>query len=285
MRRQLGAALVLAGWLVAGTVFAAEEEEGGAKSLFDSKYTLALGGFFPRTRSTFSLSSGRGPGADISLEDDLGLDSSSASAWVSFNWRFRPRHTFHAEWFQLNRKGTNVAQRSFPVGDTVVGFGAQLDSSIKFNLGRLTYGYSFVRDENLDLSFMVGTHIATVKAEITASGNITVDGMPVFGRISTESTSTKTFPLPHIGGAAIMKFTPKLTGNLTFLAFALDLGEYSGSLIEMNAALAYQISRHFGIGGGLKYFNLNLQAEVGNGGRAEFDYTFFGPAVFGYVSL
>lgn len=271
---------------MAGAVAADEEEKGGATSLFDSKYTLALGGFFPRTRSAFSLSSGEGPGGSVSLEDDLGLDSSSSSLWASFNWRFAPRHTFHAEWFQLNRKGTNVAERPLPpIGDTVIGIGASLDSSIKFNLGRLTYGYSFVRDENFDLSFLVGTHIATVKAEVVASGNITVDGIPVISGTSTESTSTKTFPLPHLGGAANMRFTPKLSGNFTFLAFALDLGDYSGSLIEMNAALAYQLSRYFGIGGGLKYFNLNLQAAVGGGRRAEFDYTFFGPAIFGYASL
>jgi len=284
--RRLGVVtMIVAGWLASGTVSAADDEEGGATSLFDSKYTLALGGFFPRTRSSFSLGSSRGSGANISLEDDLGLEESSSSAWASFNWRFRPRHTLHIEWFQLNREGTNVAERSFSVGQTVVGVGASLYSDMKFELGRVTYGYSIVRDENLDLSLLVGTHIATVKAEIIASGNITVNGVPVFDESHPESTSTRTFPLPHIGGAANMKFTPKLSGNLTFLAFALDLGDYSGSLIEMNAALAYQITRHFGIGGGLKYFNLNLQANTSRGGRAEFDYTFFGPAIFGYVSL
>jgi hypothetical protein len=49
--------------------------------------------------------------------------------------------------------------------------------------------------------------------------------------------------------------------------------------------VAYQLSKHFGIGAGVKYFNLNLQANTSGGGHAEYDYEFFGPAIFGYASF
>ena len=112
-----------------------------------------------------------------------------------------------------------------------------------------------------------------------------MNGVPVVGGSRTESSSTLTFPLPHLGGSLSYEFTPKLAGQLTVLAFALDLGDYSGTLIETNALLAYQPSKHFGIGGGLKYFNLNLQANLSRGGSAEYDFEFFGPAIFGYASF
>ena len=134
--------------------------------------------------------------------------------------------------------------------------------------------------------FLAGVHVATVKATVTAAGNVSVDGVPIGpGRTVTESTSTYTFPLPHIGGSMSYEFTPRLTGNLTLLGFALDLGDYSGTLIETDAFMAYQLSKHFGIGGGLKYFNLNLQANTSNGGHAEYNYQFFGPAIFGYATF
>ncbi len=72
---------------------------------------------------------------------------------------------------------------------------------------------------------------------------------------------------------------------MTLLAFALDLGDFSGSLIETDATMAYQLSKHFGIGGGLKYFKFNLQANTSGGGNVEFDYEFFGPAIFGYATF
>jgi len=277
--------LILAGGLASESAFAASEDGDTRSSIYDSKFTLALGGFFPQVRSTLTLSSPRGRGTEISAEDDLGLDSESNSAWVSFNWRFQPRHLLQVEWFQLNRKGSQIADRSMTIFDTTIGAGASTSSSIEFNLGRTTYGYSIMRDKKFDLSILAGMHIATVKATVTASGNVSVDGVPVVGGAVTESTSTYTFPLPHIGGSMAYEFTPKLSGKLLLLGFALDLGDYSGSLIEADAFMAYQLSKHFGIGGGLKYFNLNLQANLSRGGHAEYNYQFFGPTIFGYATF
>ena len=271
--------------LAAETPLAASEKSGTTGSLFDSKYTLTLGGFFPRIDGTINLNSPRGGGTDIDMENDLGLGDGTSTVWLSFNWRIQPRHQFQAEWFQLDRKGSTTAGRSFTFFDTTVGVGASLDSEIDLNLGRLTYGYSIVRDDNLDLAFLVGAHIATAKATIAAAGNVSVDGVPVVGRSVTESTSRKTLPLPHLGGSLAYEFTPKLAGKLTVLAFALDIGDYSGSLLEVDAFMAYQFSKHFGIGGGLKYFNVNIQYERSGGGNVEYDYQFFGPAIFGYASF
>ena len=281
----LAVILVLLSGLTTERVLAGSDESSVASSLFDSKYTLALGGFFPRVNSTFTLNGPRGGGTEIDLEDDVGLDSGTSSAWISFNWRFKPRHLLQVEWFQLNRKGSQAAGRSFTIDDTTVGVGASLESKFDLNLGRVTYGYSIIRKNNLDLSFLVGAHVATVKGTITAAGNVSVDGIPVVAGSVTESSSTLTFPLPHLGGSLGYEFTPKLAGKLTVLAFALDLGDYSGSLLEVDATMAYQLSKYFGIGGGLKYFNLNLQASQSGGGNAEFDYSFFGPAIFGYASF
>ncbi len=277
------AILALPMGFAAGTADA--EKSGAPTSFFDQKFTIALGGFFPRIDSSVSLNPSRGgSGGNISLEDDLGLNSSSASAWVGFSWRFLPRHQIHAEWFQLNRDGSTSANRSFDFGDTTVSPGVSLSSEMDLNLGRVTYGYSIMRREKLDLSFLVGAHIVTAKATVTASGNISVNGSPFFSGSSTESTSAFTFPLPHIGGSISYKFAPKWTAEFATLLFAIDLGDYSGSLVEVDARAAYQLSKHFGIGAGLKYFKLTVQAQKTSGG-AEFDYGFFGPAVFGYASF
>jgi hypothetical protein len=284
-RATLALILTLAGGLATESSSAASEDGDMPSSIYDSKFTMALGGFFPRIKSSLTLSSPGGRGTEISAEDDLGLESGTNSAWVSFNWRFQPRHTFHVEWFQLNRKGSSTAHRSRTIFGTTIGVGASTSSSIEFNLGRVTYGYSILRDKKFDLSIMAGVHVATVKATVTASGNVSVDGIPLRGKSHTDSTSTYTFPLPHIGGSMAYKFTPKLSGRLMLIGFALDLGDYSGHLIESDATIAYQLSKHFGIGGGLKYFNLNLQANTSNGGHAEYDYQFFGPAIFGYTTF
>jgi len=281
----LAVILVLLSGLTTERVLADSDESSAASSLFDSKYSLALGGFFPRVDAALTLNGPGGRGTEIDMEDVLGLDRNTTSVWLAFEWRFKPRHQLQVEWFQLNRTGSRSADRSFTIDDTTVGVGASLDSKADFNLGRVTYGYSIVRKNNLDLSFLVGAHVATVKGTITAAGNVSVDGVPVLAGSVTRSSSTLTLPLPHLGGSLGYEFTPKLAGKFTVLAFALDLGDYSGSLLEVDATMGYQLSKTFGIGGGLKYFNLNLQASQSGGGSAEFDYSFFGPTIFGYASF
>jgi hypothetical protein len=269
-------------WVLLGLASAASADEGVDEkklgSLIDSSFTLAIGGFFPHVSSTFSLNSpGGSAGGDVSAEDDLGLDDSYASAWIGFNWQFQPRHQLQLEWFQLNRDGESTAQATIgPIGDTTIGVGAGLSSKVDMNLGRLTYGYTFWRNEDWRLTFLTGLHIATFKASVTAGGKS--------GTV-TESTSTHTIPLPHIGGSVVYKISPRWSTKFTALAFALEIDNYGGYLVELDANVGYQVSKHFGIGGGLKYFNLYLEANSDRGGGASFDFQFFGPAIFGYATF
>lgn len=279
-----GLILVLSSVFAVGTVLAESPKTHEVGSLYDQEFVLALGGFFPRISTDVSLSGSSGQGTEVS-GDDLGLNETSPSAWLSFNWRFLPRHKIHLEYFQLNQEGNRSAGRDFNFGSSSIGFGASLDSELNLGLGRFTYGYSFIRKEKLDVQFQVGFHVATAKVTVTAAGNVRRNGVPVRGRSVTESSSTMTFPLPHIGGSVSYRFTPRVSANFTALFFTLDLGQYSGSLIELDALGAYQITEHFGVGGGLKYFNVNLQNNVSGGGSAEFDYGFFGPALFVYGSF
>ena len=106
-------------------------------------------------------------------------------------------------------------------------------------------------------------------------------GPAVKGPISSMRTAIASSTVSPDSGTT----PPELGGQLTVRAFALGLGDYSGSLLETDALMAYQLTKHFGIGGGLKYFNLNLQANLSRGGSAEFDYEFFGPTIFGYASF
>jgi hypothetical protein len=284
--RRGGIAIILA--LAAGAppqhAVAADEGDGPPPPLMDREFIVAIGGFFPRIQSTATLTSPRGFGKEFSGED-VGLDRSTSSAWIHFNWQFKPRHQFQAEWFQLDRDGGRTVDRPLQIGDTFIGVGSSVESEFDLNVGRLTYGYSFLRDEKLDIAILVGAHIATAKVSVSAAGNVSVNGNPVVGGSRTESSSTKSFPLPHIGGTATYAFTPRLTGELSLLVFALDLGDYSGSLLETDAFLSYQLTKLFGIGGGLKYFNLNLEAGSSRGGSAAYNYKFFGPAIFGYASF
>ena len=265
---------------------AAEEAKSAANNtLFESEFSLAVGGFFPWIESNISLGpSSGGSGASIDTEKDLGLSSNTASWWVNFDWRFLPRHQLQVEWFQLNRSGSKAAERDYTYGDLGVAVGASTSSKADLDVGRLTYGYSIIRDKKLDLALLAGVHIITAKGTITASGAISVNGVPATGGTYTESSSTYTFPLPHVGASLTWKVAPRWTTQFTALAFYMKAGDYEGSLVQLDATAGYQITKNFGLGAGLTYFNLRLDGTT-NRVHAEYDFDFFGPAVFGYTTF
>ena len=77
-------------------------------------------------------------------------------------------------------------------------------------------------------------------------------------------------------------FGPKVTGVLTGLIFTIDLGRYAGTLIEADALVTYQITKHFGVGGGAKYYHMNLTDDPAGAEKVEFNMDFIGPAFFVY---
>ncbi len=283
----LFAFLVISNGIAAGAAAADDEEDGALKTPFDSKFTVALGGFFSYVNSDFSLApDGSGSSGEIDLEDDLGLSDTSASAWLAFAWRFQPRHQLQVEWFQLNRDGdTFLTVPLIPGIGNYLNVQGPVSSEFDLNLGRVTYGYSILRDEEKEFSFLAGLHVATFKASVAGTGQLNVGGMPVGPVVSfEESSSTLTYPLPHFGGQFVYQFAPKWTAKVLLLAFALDVGDYRGTLIEGDGTVAYQVTERFGIGTGIKYFNFNLQSQQ-NDGDASFKYEFIGPTIFGYMTF
>lgn len=272
----IAAALALTGTRASGDE---SENAAGPVNMFDAEFIVGFGGYFPYVDSEFELTPAGGPGVPIDLEEDGGLDQYSASAWVGFSWRFLPRHSFHAEWFQLNRGGGQEISASLSSGGSTYFAGAQLDTFFDLNIGRLSYGYSMIRDDNDDLQFMAGLHIATVKAGLTGTGLISVDGQPVFNQSHTESSSAISLPLPHLGLSYTRKLSARWSANATFLAFVLDIDDLSGHLIELDGTVVYQATDHVGIGGGLKYYNVNVTKRDPKG-DAEFNMQFLGPTLF-----
>jgi hypothetical protein len=277
--------LALGSGFATGTRAAEAPKSSTTNTLFEAEFSLGVGGFFPWIESDISLGpSSGGSGTTIDTEKVLGLDDNTASWWVNFDWRFLPRHQVQVEWYQLNRSGSRAADRDFSYGDLDVSAGASTSSKTDLDIGRITYGYSLIRDEKLDWAFLAGVHIVTTKASITASGAIAVNGAPVASGTYTASSSTYTFPLPHIGTSFTYKIAPRWTTQLTLLAFYMDIGDYSGSLIQVDANAAYQITKNFGIGAGLTYFNLRLSGMTDRA-QADYDFEFFGPAIFGYTTF
>ena len=256
-------------------------QETGDNFFLDRPFYLAAGGFFAFLDSEARLDpSQTGGGTTVDLQDDLGVDDTTASPWLQARWRFARHHMVEFEGIKLGQDGFISAQRTLTIGDTRANVGASLDSEFDLTIGRITYGWSFLKEQDREATFLVGAHVAKAELSVLLSGNIedANTGGSLSGTIRQEAEDV-TVPLPHFGGRYSYALNPRLVVDASALAFYLEFDDVKGRLIELQANVQYLFWENVALGGGLRFFNVNVEDDQSNGSN-EFDYNYWGPVVF-----
>jgi hypothetical protein len=284
--QKLLVAFVLVCGLSSGNESLASEDSDYAGPVLDDKYFLIIGGFFPRIDSSVRVDSTSGiRGTALDMEDELGLDSSVASPYLYFRWRFNPVHRVEIEYYELLRDGVSIMQRDFREGNISGGAGVGVRTSFDVRIGRITYGYDIFKDKKKEFGILAGMHVTSGKVKSQFSGDLTIDDVGnVSGAVATEEAGI-TFPLPHLGAFFAYSFTPKISTQLDLMLFRIEVAGIKGALTEANATVHYQFAKNFGIGTGLKFYRFRLEDTEFSDRDSRFDYDFFGPVLYGSVSF
>ena len=263
-------------------ISAAETNE-SAHSILDNRLQIRLGMFFPAIDSSIRMDSRFGsPGDGLNFERDLGMSDSESIAYGGVSWRFSPRHMLALEYYDLARSGLTDVDRTLDIGDTTILGNGLIASTFDVRITRLTYGYQFLQDTKKTMGVMFGIHITRINAGLALSGDLIVDGQPVFTlpELAVVESATSQLPVPHLGLRMNYAFTPRLVGTGMLMGLAVEAGDIDGSLLEGNLALQYQVTQHLGIGGGLKLFILDVTEDKNDLIDYKADLDFFGPALF-----
>jgi hypothetical protein len=257
--------------------------------MLDDKFSLWIGGFFPRVESTIQLDSSGGlPGDVLDFENLLGLEDSKTTLWGGFRWRISRRNQLEFEFNNLNRSGSVTGITDpIKVGDNLVQVGARIDTEFDLTLARLTYGFAFLRKEKHELAVKAGFHIAATSLKMNISGDIEDVNNPG-STICNPSpcmaepieTDEFTVPLPHLGLSYTYAFTPKWGLRAQGIGFAIKIDDISGVMTEIDLDLHYQPWKHVGIGGGFRYWDLTIKDTGDSFLTGEFQYKYWGPAIY-----
>jgi hypothetical protein len=275
---------VILACLVAGTVSA---QTAGLNPMLDDRWAIYLGGFFPDISSEITLNGNVLPGDGLDFENVLGLEDSKNVLWGGARWRISRRNMIEFEFADLNRSGSVQATERLQIGDSDVQIGALINTTFDVTLGRLTYGFAVLKDEKKQFYLKAGVHIADLGASIQLDGDVCVyPDTPPCNPLTSPRFETEdiTVPLPHFGGAFSYAFTPKLTGRLQAIAFALEINSIEGALYEVDADLIWTPWRHFGLGAAVRYFNVDIEASSSDL-NGEFDFRYWGPAIYGIFTF
>ena len=237
------------------------------------KFSLDLGYFIANTDTGVRL--GSGLGVSVDMEDLLGLDSTDSAGRVRAAWRFTDnrRHRLDLQWFGFRRDGSStigedIHYKDKDGNDQVIEAGTYLESFFDFDIYQLAYSYSFFQDDRIDLAGSLGLYVMPIDFGFTATGLVNVGGSESF-----------TAPLPVLGVRADFEITPKWYFRSGLQVFYLEIGEFSGSILQTNVAIEYLPWKHLGFGLGLDSLNVKAEADgddypgIDFKGEVNFHYT------------
>lgn len=224
-----------------------------AQSADFDRFSLSLGVFLT-DRDTQTRLDGDIPnsGTPVDLETDLGFDKSDSVFRIDGNFRFNEKHRLDFSAFDLSRTASKRIEEDIIWNGTLYPIDVQIDGSLDIEIYKLAYTWSFLQRDKGYLGATAGVYVADIGTSIAAES---------IGRSSSGGT---TAPLPVIGLRGQYDLSDKwsLRGSAEF--FALEYGDFSGSLYDIYAGLDYQLSEHVAIGVGINGVNLDLGVTKNN---------------------
>ena len=242
-----------------------------AEDWYGGKFQLGIGAYFPSVNTIFRADGSNGElGTEVSLENTLGASDNENSAIFGFTWNISRRNTLQATAYRVNRTGFATTNGEIRIGDTVFPVETDLNTDLDTDVVFLAWGYSFIRSEKALLGARIGFHITDLKMAFVTPDDV------------LDEQAEVTAPLPTIGlyGGISLGKRWEFYGDLG--AFALSIGEYSGSILSAGPAVYFHAWRHVGFGLGYYYFKIDLEVEAGvdDDFRGIFEYEYAGAAAF-----
>jgi hypothetical protein len=250
----------------------------------NDRFRIYLGGFWANVDSEITINGQNQSPPPISVESVLGIEDSKGVLWGGARWRISRRNQLEFEFFQLDRDGVQgFTNANLGVGDYIVDTGS-IDTALDVRVGRLTYGFSLFRNDQMDIQLKAGLHIADLSMALQLMGNVcdtTIGEMPPCPLIESPVVESEdiTAPLPHLGGSLGYAFTPNVTARFQVIGFAIELDNIDGSIVEVDADINWNPWRHFGVGAGIRYFNFDFKGR-GSELNGEFEYEYWGPVIY-----
>jgi len=234
---------------------------------------FTLGGFnTPNLQSQLRIDpKGIGIGTIINMEDDLNLEKSASVLRFDGHYRFSKAHRLEWTYFDLNRTGsTTLLDKDIEIGDVVFPVKFRIDSQWDFKVIKVSYAYSFINTSKYEFYLGGGLNIRDVSVGFTGVGT-------VLGTSETKVFNDGgTLPLPTLTAGMQYNMSDKLSIRFRTESFFIQINDSSGRWQDTYALVDYRISKKFGVGGGLNFFNINLEGDLRHDYRAQLESNYTG---------
>lgn len=210
--------------------------------------------------------------ANLSLEDNFGLDSRKTFFTGSFLYFITPRSGLYVQYYGINRQNNHTTLKDY------IFFGHEIpagtDITAYFNTNVFSFGYllTILRDSRVFLGAYFNIFFMDLATGVYTENNIIDEKLEYL------------LPLPNFGLIANFELLPWLYFDASLGFFALDLkdSDFAGSVYNLNGALVFKPLHWFGVSVSYEMFNVDFSDRFDVGDTYipySIKYHFSGPAV------
>lgn len=248
---------------------------------FDERYMLELGGTVVNFDSHIRINSrDNSIDKEIDLEDDLGVDSEVRMGTLKGSWRMADRHRLTLLYVPINRTTERTTVNDVEVGGDIVRAGASVGVSTKTHVFDIEYLYSFYKRPKLELAGSAGIYWMNINTEITAAGQVLVEGSDQDEyRSDFQASQRFVAPLPLLGLSASYAINPRWLTHAYARYLDVTINDIEGRILSLNLKTEYYFTDHVALGAIYAAFDLSVE-QSGVVSYNSLQYSYDGLAVF-----
>lgn len=213
-------------------------------------FYVSFGVYQPNVSTIFEVNGNKGPGAVLSLEQNLGFNSNPYLYRTSASVSFKRHSAVELTYVQLNRSNNWEVDREIKIFDTVFDVGAKLDLYVNTAFVSATYKYAIFRKPTWDFGFSAGIRYLQVNMGLSAQTQN-------FSGVSESAFIPAPAPVFGMFGSGYM--TPKFRGIYELSYFNISVEGVRGAVVDSRAALEYYFFKNFGLGGSMTFLSYTLK--------------------------
>lgn len=207
------------------------------------------------------------PGTLFGTGNNLGMQDVQNQGSLDLMFRMGARHRIQAEFLQLNRKGDKALVLPIRFGDADFAAGERIVSRINLRTLGVTYMYSLLQRETVELATGLGIHLLQVDGTLEAPA-----------RFEREQVDTAG-PFPSLVVDGTWRFTRRFSVNGTFHYFTANTSKADGQYLSWRSNLQWRSARNLAIGAG--FAATRFKADSKDSERSGYlNLWYFGPELF-----
>jgi hypothetical protein len=186
-------------------------------------------------------------GTPVSGENDLGLARKNPEGLVELTFRLHKRNRMRVDYFQLDRAGNAVVNRTIIFGNETYDAGNAVQTSLDWKMMGFTYTRALIQNDRFELGAGLGVHL--LQADVTGSDPTLVE--------SHETAKTGAFPTIALETMWRISKRFAFTGHGQY--FRAAVSGVTGSLGEYHGDFQYRWQPAFAVGVGYFYTRASFE--------------------------